>query len=262
MKIKNLPTIDAGYWVAIVAASMCGANSGDLAAGPLGLGHVNGLLPMAMIFLAIVVAEKTLNWTTVAFYWGAIIVLRTMATNLADLMGHDLKMSYPAMQVGLIALIAVMLLIDKARGVQATGVMGRDGVWRGLPATDWNYWITMLTAGTLGTVIGDWLAEKDNLAFGPYVASLICVPVFLVAIFLATTVGKMTKPWYWVVIVACRTLGTDLGDASVVFLRGFTPTRSMGLWVSTILTGCLLAAIVYFWKFKTVEQLGAEQPAE
>jgi len=67
---------------------------------------------------------------------------------------------------------------------------------------------------------------------------------------------------YWVVIVACRTLGTNLGDASVVFLRGFTPTRSMGLWVSTILTGCLLAAIVYFWKFKTVKQLGAEQPAE
>ena len=167
MKIKNLPTIDAGYWVAIVAASMCGANSGDLAAGPLGLGHVNGLLPMAVIFLAIVVAEKMLNWTTVAFYWGAIIVLRTMATNLADLMGHDLKMSYRAMQVGLIALIMVMLLIDKARGAQATGVVGRDGVWRSLSATDWSYWITMLAAGTLSTVIGDWLAEKDNLAFGP-----------------------------------------------------------------------------------------------
>ena len=262
MKIKNLPTIDGGYWGAIVAASMCGANSGDLAAGPLRLGHINGLLPMAIVFLAIIVAEKTLKWTTVAFYWGAIVVLRTMATNIADLMGHDLKMSYPAMQVGLVVLIAIMLLIDRARGAKASGVMGRDGVWRGLPATDWSYWIVMLAAGTLGTVFGDWLAEKDNLNFGAYVASLIGVPVFLAALFLATTVGKMTKPWYWVAVIACRTLGTDLGDASVTFLRGFTPTRSMGLWLSTILTSCLLAGIVHFWKFRTVEQISAEQPAE
>ena len=262
MKIKNLPPIDAGYWMAIVAASMCGANSGDLAAGPLGLGHVNGLLPMALIFVAIVVVEKVSDWTTVAFYWGAIIVLRTMATNLADLMGHDLKMSYPAMQVGLIALIVVMLLVDKARGVQVTEAMDGGGVLRALPATDWSYWITMLAAGTLGTVIGDWLAERDNLALGPYMASLACVPVFLVALLLAVTIGRMTKPWYWIVIVACRTLGTDLGDASVAFLRGFTPTRSMGLWVSTILTGCLLVATVCFWRYRAVERLGTKQLAE
>ena len=262
MKIKNLPTIDNGYWAAIVAASMCGANSGDLAAGPLGLGHTTGLIPMALIFLAIVFAEKMSNFTTVAFYWCAIIVLRTMATNIADFMGHDLKMSYPAMEVGLTVFIAAMLMVDRARGTEASGIIGRDGVWRGLPATDWSYWITMLAAGTLGTVFGDWLAEKDNLDFGPYMSSLICVPIFLGALFLATTVGKMTKPWYWLAVVACRTLGTDLGDASVSFLRTLTPTRPMGLWASTALTGLLLAAIVYFWKFKTADQIRAEAPAQ
>jgi len=39
MHIRNVPRIDAGYG-AIVAASMCGTNAGDLAAGPLGLGQV------------------------------------------------------------------------------------------------------------------------------------------------------------------------------------------------------------------------------
>ena len=52
MRARNLPTIDAGYWAAIVAASMCGTNAGDLAAGPLGLGHVRGILPIALVFLA------------------------------------------------------------------------------------------------------------------------------------------------------------------------------------------------------------------
>ena len=257
MHVRNLPTIDAGYWAAIVAASMCGANSGDLAAGPLGLGHVNGLLPMALIFFAIIFAEKTLNWTTVAFYWLAIIVLRTMATNLADLGGHDFKLSYPMFFGVLILFMVFMIWLDKVSGTETSGIVGRDGVWRGLPATNWNYWITMLAAGTLGTVLGDWLAEKDNLNFGPYWSSLICVPFFLAALFLAYKVGKLSKPWYWVVIVACRTLGTDLGDASVAFLRTLTPTRPMGLWLSTGLTALLLAALVYFWKYKSAEELQA-----
>ena len=58
MHTRNLPAIDAGYWAAIVAASICGTNTGDLAAGPLGMGHVRGLLPLGVIFLAIVWAEK------------------------------------------------------------------------------------------------------------------------------------------------------------------------------------------------------------
>src|SRR3977135_2786726 len=93
MHTRNLPTIDAGYWAAIVAASICGTNTGDLAAGPLGLGHVRGILPLAAIFLVIVWAEKMLDWTTVAFYCLAIIVLRTMATNIADLATHDPNVS-------------------------------------------------------------------------------------------------------------------------------------------------------------------------
>ena len=91
MRTRNSPTIDAGYWAAIVAASICGTNTGDLAAGPLGLGHVRGILPLGAIFLAIIWAEKILDWTTVAFYWLAIIVLRTMATNIADFATHDLE---------------------------------------------------------------------------------------------------------------------------------------------------------------------------
>ena len=94
MSPKNLPTIDARYWTAILAASMCGANTGDFASRILGLGHTRGLLPLALIFLAIVWAERRSKVATEAYYWLAIIVLRTGATNLADLGTHDLKLGY------------------------------------------------------------------------------------------------------------------------------------------------------------------------
>jgi len=75
---------------------MCGTNAGDLAAGPLVSARARDH-PIAAVFLTIVWARKVVNWTTVAFYWLAIIVLRTMATNIADFATHDMKISYPCL---------------------------------------------------------------------------------------------------------------------------------------------------------------------
>src|SRR5712672_4378861 len=115
MRRGNLPTIDAGYWAAIVAASICGTNTGDLAAGPLGMGHVRGIIPLAAIFLAVIWVEKLLDLTTVAFYWLAIIVLRTMATNIADFATHDMKLSYAVFVLLLIFFMGAMIWADRFR---------------------------------------------------------------------------------------------------------------------------------------------------
>lgn len=250
MSPKNLPTIDARYWMAILAASMCGANTGDFASRILGLGHTRGLLPLALIFLAIVWIEKRSRITTEAYYWFAIIVLRTGATNLADLATHDLKLGYFLCMGLLAALMILMLLIDKARGIQPVGVAGPDGRWHSLPATDASYWITMLAAGTLGTAAGDWIADETPLGQG--YGSLVLVIVLLVVWFVSDRFGKMTKPWYWLTIVAARTAGTTLGDF-LASRRGL----GLGLVVSTICTSLLLAGILVLWRRRNTQQLRA-----
>jgi uncharacterized membrane-anchored protein len=241
MAPKTLPMIDARYWTAILAASMCGANTGDFASHILGLGHTRGLLPLAVIFLAIVWAERRSKVATEAHYWLAIIVLRTGATNLADLGTHDLKLGY-FLCVGLLAaLMVAMLLIDHARGVEPAGVTGPDGRWHSLPATDASYWVTMLAAGTLGTAAGDWVAEEAGLGTG--VGSVVLVAVLIVVWFVSNQSGRMTKPWYWLTIVAARTAGTTLGDY-LAARRGL----GLGLVVSTICTSLLLAGIAIPWR--------------
>ena len=244
MQPKNLPSIDARYWTAILAASMCGANTGDFASRILGLGHTRGLLPLGLIFLAIVWAERRSKVATEAYYWLAIIVLRTGATNLADLGTHDLKLGYFLFMGCLAAFMVVMLLIDKARGVQPVGVAGPDGRWHTLPATDMSYWITMLAAGTLGTAAGDWVAEETPL--GLFYGSAVLVAVLIATWFVSEQFGKMTKPWYWLTIVAARTAGTTLGDL-LASRRGL----GLGLVVSTICTSLLLAGIVILWRRRT-----------
>jgi uncharacterized membrane-anchored protein len=237
MAPKNLPMINARYWIAILAASMCGANTGDFASRILGLGHTRGLIPLALIFLAIVWAERRSNVATEAYYWLAIIVLRTGATNLADLGTHDLELGYFLCMGVLVGLMVVMLLIDRARGVEPTGVVGSDRRCS-LPATDASYWVTMLAAGTLGTVAGDWAAEKAGLGIG----SVVLVAVLIVIWFVSDQHGKMTKSWYWLTIVAARTLASRRG-------------LNLGLVVSTICTSLLLAGILILWRDRRATRL-------
>jgi len=248
MNPRNLPIIDTRYWVAILAASMCGANTGDFASRILGLGHTRGLLPLALVFLAIVWAERRSKVWTEAYYWLAIIVLRTGATNLADLGTHDLKLGYYLCMGALVALMAMMLLIDRARGVEGTHVVGTDGHRHSLPATDASYWITMLAAGTLGTAAGDWVAEETPLGLG--FGSAVLVVILIAVWFVSEYFGKMSKVWYWVTIVAARTAGTTLGDL-LASRRGL----GLGLWVSTICTSLLLAGIIVLWRDRRTARL-------
>jgi len=241
MRTRNLPTIDAGYWAAIVAASICGTITGDLAAGPLRLGHVIGVLPLGATFLAIIWAEKMLDWTTVAFYWLAIIVLRTMATNIADFATHDMKLSYPVFVGLLIAFMSVMIWADRFR--TNTWPQQQAGSNARLPVTDWSYWVVMLAAGVLGTALGDWLADAG---LGVYWASLIGVPFFVAALWIAYRFG-LSKPWYWIAIATCRTWGTDIGDMLIALFRSVGASRPTALWSSTAISAVLLIGVIYFW---------------
>jgi len=136
MRTPNLPPINARYWTAIVAASMCGANTGDFASHNLHLGHTRGLLPFALTFLAILLIETKSKRTTELHYWLAIIVLRTAATNLADLATHDLKLGYVPVELGLAAFMIVVLLVDYFRGEPDGVIEAPDGDHLNLPATD------------------------------------------------------------------------------------------------------------------------------
>jgi uncharacterized membrane-anchored protein len=239
MQVKNLPTITARYWSAILVASMCGANTGDFLARNLHLGHTRGLLPLAALFSIILWAERRARLPTEAYYWLAVIVVRTAATNLADLATRDLKLGYGLVESGLTALFIVILLVDSARSRSTNaraGSLGRQA-WN-MPATDAAYWVALLTAGVLGTASGDFIAHVVGLGNG----SIILGAIYGIVLLLSARMGRMTKAWYWASIVAARAAGTTMGD----FVA-----RHQGLSLSTACTGLLLVSILVLWKDKS-----------
>jgi len=240
MQVKNLPTITSRYWGAILIASMCGANTGDFLARNLHLGHVRGLLPLAALFALILWAERRAKLPTEAYYWLAVVVVRTAATNLADLATRDFKLGYGLVESGLTALLVAILLVDFARNRSTNAGLAslRRRVWS-LPATDAPYWAALLTAGVLGTAGGDFLAHILGLGDG----SIVLVAIYGIVLLLSARVRKVTTPWYWAAIVAARAAGTTMGDLVA---------RHLGLSLSTAFTGLLLVSIIVLWKDRRV----------
>lgn len=233
MQTTNVPALGPRYWAAISLASVFGANMGDFVSHVLGLGHVRGLAPLAVLFAAILLLERRARRTTEAYYWLAIVVVRTAATNLADLGTHDLRLGDAWVLGGLALLLA--LIVWTARG-RAAPVAGTAPV---LPATDAFYWAAMLTAGTLGTAAGDWSAGV--LGLGP--SSVVTVALLGVAFALGMRPALQTAAGYWIAIVLVRTAGTNVGDF-VVGRHGL----GLGLPVGTPLTGLLLLAALLLWR--------------
>lgn len=235
MRSVNVPALGLRYWVALVLASIFGANTGDFAAHNLHLGHALGLIPLALIFGAILFAESRSRVSSEAFYWFAIVTMRTAATNLADLFDHDLHVA-PLVVIAVLALaLAALVLTDREAFARLRGEAAA------VPATDGRYWTAMLVAGVLGTALGDYCADDLGLDAGP--AALVNVAVLAVLLGLGRRRGLDVKAFYWITVVWVRTAGTDAGD----WLASHDGL-GLGLALSTTLTGLAFGALVALWR--------------
>ncbi len=236
MKPASIPATGPRYWAALCLASVFGANLGDTVSHELHLGHWRGLIPLAIALAATLLMERRAKSGHEAFYWLAIIIVRTAATNLADLGTHDFRLGYGRLGLALAILLAA--LVAATRKPAASGTM---------PAANGWYWAGMLIAGTLGTALGDGTAE--GLGLGVAVGSLVLCLVLAAVLTLRARDAFAGVAFYWVAVVAVRTTGTTVGDLSA---------STFGLLASTALSGALMLGLLALWS-KTERR--AHQPA-
>jgi uncharacterized membrane-anchored protein len=235
MQRIHLPTLGARYWAALCLASIFGANMGDFFARNLGLGHVKGLPFLALALAIVLVRERFDRSVHQIYYWTAIIIVRTGATNFADFACGDMKLPRLLVIGGLTASLVVSLLASWQFAWRWKSTEAPDNVLR----ADLGYWISMFIAGTLGTVIGDYCSHDLHLGDGG--ASLLLVPI-LALLFINTRNGLVRSlPYYWLTIVMVRAAGTAVGD----FVAGRT---MLGLPLGTLVTGTLFVALLILWK--------------
>src|SRR3954447_6870004 len=238
MQTKHLPTLGPRYWTALCMASVFGANMGDFFARDLHLGHMRGVPILAAILVAILLIERRDHAEHEAYYWSAIVVIRTAATNLADLAIFDFKFPWLAVMAGLALFFVCRAAFDRAFWFLPAG-RALDKNRTGLPSTAWNYWLCMLIAGTLGTVVGDFTSFETGLGLAK---SSIVLSLILAGVFYLGRGWLQIILFYWLVVVLVRAARTAVGD--------FFASKAVGLGLplSTALTGALLVATLMLWK--------------
>jgi uncharacterized membrane-anchored protein len=163
---------------------------------------------------------------TPLWFWAAIIIMRTAATNVGDAF-HDFRMGFGiSVPVSLVIFILTVVLYARVTPQRAPG----DDTVRVNAA----YWVAMMVAGILGTVGGDlaarWISEPG--------AAVVFYALAAIAIVWCGRRGILLgAAAYWTVVALVRTAGTAGGDAIA---------HRIGLAPSTVVTGVVFLALVIY----------------
>ncbi len=213
------------YWFAMLAASALGTNVGDLWAEILFPGRLTSLASLLAVCAVAVLYDRRAAPLTEAGYWVAIVAMRAAATNLADILTHDLALGYVLVSI----LLAVLTLI-------AAGFTNPDFSRGGSPRVDGAYWTAMFIAGLFGTVAGDLI--HHNIGLYPASAALCLALAALILIREARAPASMLL--YWSIVMAERLAGTAVGDA-----LASRRALALGIPLATVCTSILMIASLW-----------------
>ncbi len=237
MKYRHTPIIDARYWTAITLASIFGTNLGDLYAHESGLGLGKGLAVLALLAAIVFVVERFEERRHEVYYWLVIILIRTGATNIADYLAFRVRIPALALTLGLLALLALF-----GWGTRRTPRDNRAPS-QTLPRTSASYWLSMLTAGVFGTVVGDICSH----AVGEGMASLGLALLLLGVLAVGRGRAAQNIALYWTTVAVARTAGTAIGD-----WLAESKALNIGLPLCTLATGLVFVGILVLWRSRSL----------
>lgn len=198
--MKCVPKVNGVYWVSLVVASLFGADTGDLLADGLGLGHLKGLPLLAAGLALVFVAERFFKRTSALYFWAAVVIGTAAASNVADAF-HDFHVrlaSVPLMAL----LLAFVVIVWRSReaSTEEQGFIPVNGL----------YWFTLFLAAVLGSVAGD--AASYPLGFGNMGTVAVCAVPLMFLLFIGRKGLYADLGFYWLVMVFIVAVGTAAGD--------------------------------------------------
>ena len=210
--LSKVPEVTLGFWLIKIIATTLGETGGD--AVTMSLLHADknanngGYLIGTGIFLAIFVAavaaqiaEKKFNaWN----YWIAIVASTTVGTTMADFADRSLGIGYAGGSSLLLALLVASLAIWRwSEGTVSVATVAT-------PRVEAFYWGTILFSQTLGTALGDWMADTNALGFGDGALVFAAAIAVVAALYCLTNISRVLL--FWVAFILTRPLGATVGD--------------------------------------------------
>jgi uncharacterized membrane-anchored protein len=157
-------------------------------------------------------------------------------TLFSDFIDRTLHWGYPVGMAVLLSILLVILGAWKLTGLHmnVAGAMSRPQ--EGL------YWAAILVSNTLGTALGDFLADTLELGFGKTAGSIGAILVVCALLAVFTKVNKVLL--FWVAFILTRPFGATFGD----LLTKPTDDGGLGLgtgWTSLVICGMFFVFFAY-----------------
>jgi uncharacterized membrane-anchored protein len=226
---SKVPEVTLGFWIIKVAATTLGETGGDTLSMTLGLGYLTSTLIFATALVLLAACQIAAKRFHPFLYWATIIASTTAGTTLADFADRSLGIGYLGGSLLLLAcVLASLALWYRTEGTVAVNTVDT-------PRVEAFYWLTITFSQTLGTALGDWVADAGlgyrggALVFGGL--------LLLVAIaYYRTRISHVML--FWTAFILTRPLGATVGD---FFDK---PIAQGGLNVSRPLASAIIALFI------------------
>jgi uncharacterized membrane-anchored protein len=228
--LTKVPEVTLIFWVIKIAATTLGETGGDSVTMTLHWGYLDG----TVLFLALLVGLVV--WQTVAgkfhpfLYWATIVASTTFGTTMADFADRSLGIGY----TGGSSLLFVCLMITLGLWYWSLGSISVATV--STPKVEAFYWAAITLSQTLGTALGDWLADTGGLGYEGGALVFGAGLAVVAAAYYWTSLSRVGL--FWAAFILTRPLGATVGDLLD------KPVSHGGLHLSRPLASVVIALLI------------------
>jgi uncharacterized membrane-anchored protein len=241
--VSKVPEITLTFWIIKIAATTLGETGGDAVSMTLNLGYLVSTAVFAVAFVAIAAAQIRARTFHPPLYWATIVATTTVGTTMADFADRSLGIGY----TGGASILFVLVLASLAVWWLTEGTVSVNRI--DTPRAESFYWLTILFSNTLGTALGDFLADSGGLGYEG--GSL----VFGVALLIIAGAYFFTRIshtlLFWSAFILTRPLGATLGDTLT------KPIADGGLQLGRIASSVVIAALIVACVWLLPQRAGA-----
>src|SRR6202045_2718718 len=227
---SKVPEVTLVFWLIKILATTLGETGGDAASMSLDLGYAVSSFIFIGIFVVAVIAQISAKAFHPWLYWLVVIATTTAGTTMADFADRSLGIGYPGGGALLFALLMAALLV----WYRSAGSISVNTV--ATPKIEMFYWVSILFSQTLGTALGDWMADTNGLGYQGGALVFTAGLAMIAAAYFWTNISRTLL--FWAAFILTRPLGATLGD----FLD--KPLDAGGLAFGRFYATGILAAVI------------------
>ncbi|HEX5377024.1 MAG TPA: hypothetical protein VFW47_00540 [Phenylobacterium sp.] len=233
---SKVATVTLAFWVMKICATTVGETGGDLLSMTLKVGYLASSLILIGAFLVTLAAQLAARRFHPFLYWAVILSTSTAGTTMSDYMDRTLGLGYAAGSAILIGLLVSVLALWRL----TQGSISVDHI-RDRRAEAF-YWVAILVSNTLGTALGDYLADSSGLGYA--VSNLIIAGGIALTALAYRFTSLSRTGLFWAAFVLTRPFGATMGDLlTKPPVKGGLGVGTLG---STLVLLALLLAVLLF----------------